>query len=654
MVNTVKRLFLKWANEFLKNNSRRKYFLLTLMLTIPCMLYLFPSVYFGDVYHTQEKPCTLHKLNPWDNILTQYLIQPEPIKCSNKCSIMFVDENGYLQYNNSAISHYSLTSLKCVYHMIHRVDGDLKFTLQKGITFEPPIFIYNRIFRVVCKNKMATVYDFVHTNIVWNASQAREDEIGFETDNNLSVIYVGLDSVSRSHALRSLPKSYKYLTESLDAYDFRGYMKVGLNSFPNQIPLLTGEEHYTFHMENIVKSYLDGMPFIWKEPSTKHHVTLHAEDRPDISTMNYLKSGFRKPPVDYYYRPFTLAMDQTEPIIMDHLGKSTWHCYGNKDHFLLQIEFLKKYLTKYTKRLKFAYFWNNQIGHEDFISLGRGDQPLYELLQWLKSNGHLDRSVLIIGSDHGFRLGGASTTYIGRIENNMPFLMVYIPDVLKKKYPWLHRNLKYNTEKLTSAFDVHETMMSVINGNVSDNVSKQVYRSRTSRSLFQKIPEMRTCADAGIPDLYCTCYDSNPISTSHPVVLSLGNYAVQQLNSMLQNYHNVCRKLSLHNVTEARVMYIAEGDGDNAHIERKPGFFQRLLGNTEIDDSGRYVLIVYTKPNYGQLEIMVDYEKQASDGIENKMTMIGEPIRINRYGNQSHCIDDATLRQYCLCFDIIL
>lgn len=222
------------------------------------------------------------------------------------------------------------------------------------------------------------------------------------------------------------------------------------------------------------------------------------------------------------------------------------------------------------------------------------------------------------------------------------------------KYPWLHRNLQYNTQKLTSPFDVHETMMGVINGNVGETVSTQVYRSRTSRSLFSKIPEMRTCADAGIPDQYCTCYDSNPISTSHPVVLNLGNYSVQQLNSMLQNYRNVCRELTLHNVTEAKVMYTAEGDVDNDHIERNPGFLKRLLGNTEIDYSGRYVLMLYTKPNYGLLEIMIDYQKRASDGIENKMTMIGEPIRINKYGNQSHCIDDATLRQYCLCFDIIL
>lgn len=633
---------------------RRKYFLLLILLTIPLVVYfLNPVPGVVSIFRSKGKPCKLHELDPWDRTLSQYLKTPQPIQCAQKYSLFFVDQNGYLQFNKTAVSQYSISSLKCMYHVIDRVDGDQDIRLRPGIAFEPPVFVNNRVFRVICNTvDLKTVYDFVHFNIMWNESKSREESVAYETDTKLSVLYLGLDSASRSHALRKLPKSYKYLKEQLGAYDFKGYMKVGLNSFPNQIPLLTGEEHYKYPMENLLRTHLDEMPFIWKEKPMEHYMTLHSEDRPDISTMNYLKSGFRKSPVDYYYRPFSLAMDQIEPLIIEPLGKSTWHCYGNKDHFLLQIDYLKRFLTKYTKRLKFSFLWNNQIGHEDFISLGRGDQPLFELLQWLKSHGHLDRSVLIVGSDHGFRLGGASTTYVGRIENNMPFLMIYVPEKLKSNYPWLPRNLRYNTERLITPFDVHETMMDVIYSRFVKTSVRDVQKSRTSRSLFSKIPEARTCADAGIPAQYCTCYDSSSVSTSHPVVIRLGKFAVQHLNLMLHDYQSVCRELVLKNVTEAKVMYIAEGDEDNSHIERHPGFFKRLQGITETNESGRYVLMLYTKPNNGLIEIMIDYEKQAADGTNNKMTVIGEPVRVNKYGNQSHCINDSTLRQYCLCFDI--
>lgn len=638
---------------FLLKITRQKLAFLLIVLAISCLVYVLNPVPIPYIFKTRGTPCRLHELDPWDKTLSQYLKTPKQIQCAQKYSLLFVDEKGYLQYNKSAISLYSLTSLKCEYHVINRVAGDKEIQIDAGVAFEPPTFVNSRVFRVVCNSdSLEKAYDFVHINVAWNQSESRERSIGYETDSQLSILFFGLDSASRSHALRKLPKSYKYLTETLGAYDFRGYMKVGLNSFPNQIPLLTGEEHYKYPMENLLRTHLDDMPFIWKEEAMEHYMALHSEDRPDISTMNFLKSGFKNTPVDYYYRPFSLAMDQIEPVIIEPLGKSTWHCYGNKDHFLLQIDYLKRFITKYTKRLKFSFLWNNQIGHEDFISLGRGDQPLHEFLQWLKANGHLEQSILIVGSDHGFRLGGASTTYVGRIENNMPFLMIYIPEKLKSKYPWLHKNLQYNTNRLITPFDVHETMMDVISAKFKVTSSKSVRKSRTSRSLFSKIPETRTCTDAGVPAQYCTCYDSNTISTSHPVVTNLGQFAVQHLNSLLQKYKKVCRELILKNITEAKVMYIAEGDEDNSHIDRNPSFFKRLLGNTETDDSGRYVLMIYTKPNDALIEIMIDYEKHAADGTEDKMTVIGEPVRVNKYGNQSHCINDSTLRQYCLCFDI--
>ena len=633
--------------------TRRNYVLLSLLLFVPSIVYLYnPSITFTS--KTDGKTCKLHELDPWDKTMSQYLKSPSTLNCaSNKFSILYIDGTGILQFNKSAILHYSLTSLKCVYMLIHRVDGDSDIKQDDEIPFKPPIFINHRVFRVLCRNASSeTVYDFVHFNVMSNNSDVRKKRVGYESDDKFSVLVFGLDSASRSHALRKLPKSYKYLKETLGAFDFRGYMKVGLNSFPNVIPLLTGEEHYQYRMENILKAYLDNVPFLWKEEVTKNYATFYSEDRPDISTLNYLQSGFRKAPVDYYFRPFGLAMDTINPVIMEPLGKSSWWCYGNKEHFLLQIDYLKRFITKYTKRLKFSYLWNNQLGHEDFISLGLGDQPLYEFLQWMKSNGHLERSILIVGSDHGFRLGGASSTYIGRIENNMPFLMVYIPEILKMKYPWLQKNLEYNTDKLISPFDIHETLMDVLYGRFSEKRLDNVYKKRTNRSLFSKIPKTRTCVDAGIPPQYCTCYDSTSVSVSKPLVVRLGKFLVQHLNSRLHQYRDKCRELTLLNITEAKVMYTAEGDSDNDHIEREPGFFKRLLGNTETDDSGRYTLMLYTKPNNGLIDVMIDYQKHAADGTEHKMLVIGDPVRANKYGNQSHCLTDTILRQYCLCKDV--
>ena len=638
-----------FAKSFTLKNWKR-YFILAVLITICVVLYTSTSTPYR--HGLQHRPCKLHTLDPWDKTLKGFLKTPKPVKCSTAYSLMYVDHLGVLQLNQSAVSYYELTSFECVYHKITRKSNDKEINIDTAVPFTAPLFIESRVFQVVCRVPSAkVVYDFVHVNVAWNESQYRETKIEPETDEDLSIIYFGLDSSSRSHALRKLPNAYKYLKDTIGAYDFRGYMKVGLNSFPNLVPMLTGTEHDKYHMENILRFQLDKMPFIWTEPAMERYVTTHIEDRPDIATMNYLKAGFKKRPVDYYFREFGLAMAQLEPTIMHALGESSWFCYGNKQHFLMQIDYLKRFVTKYTNRLKFSFLWNNQIGHEDFISLGRGDEPLYEFLQWMKENGHLERSVLIVGSDHGFRLGGASTTYVGRLENNMPFLMVHIPEVLKKRYPWIHDNMVQNSKRLTSAFDIHATMMDILNKDFRNTVDLTVYNERTSRSFLKKIPEKRSCADAGIPAQYCTCYDATSVNSTDDVVIMAAEFVVQHLNSVLSKFQSLCRRLYLLNITESKVMYTAEGDSDNLHIDHKPNFIKRFLGHTA-DKSGRYILMLYTSPNNGLIEAMVDYEQQPERGPANKFTLIGDPVRANKYGNQSHCIDDSTLRQYCLCKDV--
>jgi hypothetical protein len=148
------------------------------------------------------------------------------------------------------------------------------------------------------------------------------------------------------------PKSYKYLTEQLNAYDFKGYMKVGLNSFPNMFPLLTGENSADHPLATYLREYLDNQPFLWYEKAMARYSTLWSEDRPHISTFIFNKGGFKKSPVDYYYRPYSLALDEIPPVIVDPLGKSTLHCYGNEDHYNLQIEYFKTFVKKYTTILE--------------------------------------------------------------------------------------------------------------------------------------------------------------------------------------------------------------------------------------------------------------------------------------------------------------
>lgn len=61
-----------------------------------------------------------------------------------------------------------------------------------------------------------------------------------QDDTELGVAVIGLDSMSRLNFMRQLPLSYRFITENLGGVVLLGFNKVGENTFPNVIPMLTG------------------------------------------------------------------------------------------------------------------------------------------------------------------------------------------------------------------------------------------------------------------------------------------------------------------------------------------------------------------------------------------------------------------------------
>jgi hypothetical protein len=60
-----------------------------------------------------------------------------------------------------------------------------------------------------------------------------------------------------------------------------------------------------------------------------------------------------------------------------------------------------------------------------------------------------------------------------------------------------------------------------------------------------------------------------------------------------------------------------------------------------------YLIQVYVKPGNAFFESTVK-----SSG-NKKFEVIGDISRINKYGNQSHCIQNSFLEKYCFCKDLV-
>jgi len=84
----------------------------------------------------------------------------------------------------------------------------------------------------------------------------------------------------------------------------------------------------------------------------------------------------------------------------------------------------------------------------------------------------------------------------GKFEERLPFMAVRVPDWFSRRYPLAGVNLRRNADRLTTPFDLHETLLDLVDMNRPRNMTSG--RLPRGYSLFQEIPDNRTCTDAAI------------------------------------------------------------------------------------------------------------------------------------------------------------
>ena len=124
----------------------------------------------------------------------------------------------------------------------------------------------------------------------------------------VNVIFLGIDSISRSHLYRSLPQTVS-LMKKLGFIDFKGYHSIAPSTLTNFMGFLMGLMRQTVR-ETCAKNWsssFDACPLIWKNFSQGNYITSYMED--GSQTFNWgNQGGFREPPTDYYFHHLFLAL----------------------------------------------------------------------------------------------------------------------------------------------------------------------------------------------------------------------------------------------------------------------------------------------------------------------------------------------------------
>lgn len=627
-----------------------------------------------------EQSCSMPVVHPLHPSVWPHLKPTVPIRCKIRQPwLTFVDTEGKLRFNES--SGYKLSSLRCSYAPTERAgDDEVKYGDYIPFTHDGTPLPYDVVY-VSCRNYFGfPVYSNVHAvlriptartakNSPHRASSNKYASVNSSLSATTSaklpnVLVFGLDSISRLSMMRLLPRTYTFLTESLGAVVLRGMNKVGDNTFPNLVALLTGMEAYSQLKHPGPKGdTFDDVQFIWKDFSREGYLTLFAEDFPDYGVFNYLARGFRDPPTDFYFRPYCLAMEKS--FLM---RTSSNLCYGNTPKHKLHIEYVKRFIEANNGSIPyFAFSFLVEISHEYMQQVAAADDDIVEFLTYIRDRGHLNNTFLFFLSDHGHRFDSIRETFVGRLEERLPFFAVIPPTGLS----WgdatspgsvsgspgsgadisvepvtstsLMKTLQSNAGRLTTPYDTYETFRDILSlgriGRLAD-----ARKSDFGISLFREIPRDRTCNVAKIPEQYCSCDAEEPIEISSAIVEKAALALVEKVNSMLEvglgNDSALCARLTVRKIHDAREVFSTR----TLSVQSSKPPLANSIPQTS-GDVRRLRVTVVVNPSDAMLEGML-LLRPGED-----LVVLDDVSRINKYGRQSSCIEHQTLRKYCYCLN---
>ncbi|CAG7719499.1 unnamed protein product [Allacma fusca] len=462
----------------------------------------------------------------------------------------------------------------------------------------------------------------------------------------VNVVIFGVDSVSHMNFMRNFKSSYAYLVNDLSAIGMWGYNKNADNTFPNTLPVLSGLSLKDLKRTGWnVSKFFDDVPFIWKNFSQEGYRTAFSEDANDVGIFRCEKRGFRDPPTDYYHHPALHAMDKQ----IGHTAQEgvANMCYGTRLSFEILLELMKKMATTMNKNKRYFHFtWATALTHDELNYGQFGDHLLLETLQWFKSGGYLNDTVLILMSDHGMRFGDIRSTLQGKIEDRMPFLYFVLPQWFQETYPDAVKRLRGNKRLLTTHFDLHETLKDLLHlNNIEKNtLLERQFKLATSRnvprgiSLFLSIPLTRTCDEAGLSSHWCLCRELKPlILEGNEIVIEGARQAVETLNGIISK-NLQCHKFVFDSVLNAQVHH----NSDDVHWDESE--IPRDLNDPRLTKQKiRYNIDFKVRPSGGTYEATVTHHTDGSWEVSEEID------RTSSYGHQSRCMQDEHLKKYCYC-----
>jgi len=425
--------------------------------------------------------------------------------------------------------------------------------------------------------------------------------------------------------------------DDLSALEFFGFNKVGSGTIANVMAMLSGCK--VLNPLDPPYKVEDHCELLWKSYNDQGFRSVHLEDSAFNERGLYPSIRKKRPGIGTHYN-LSDFMDGVRRIDKDEMNNSFEDGFGCFDNqFVMDVfaDVIVEVAKVYADKPYLNYVWFGKTGHAVMSNTKYMDDPIYRTMRVLSELQLLENTVLFVLADHGPWHGAYLATDAGALERLMPTLFVAFPKSFKRKYPHAFRNMKLNSKRLSTQYDLHETLVDLsdltrVTNEALSKRSPEERQHQLGQSLFLPVPLDRTCDTANIPSEYCMCWSRSSVSnpSTNIEAQQAAAYAVIHLNSEIKLFP-LCAPVALKTIEMANTLGSRFEEPKNSQ------------SGTE------FLEVTFTT-------FPADAEFQVTVSLHPKLKIIGQVLRTNVYKGQSDCIstwENATYaKTMCLCTGI--
>ncbi|XP_016983813.2 uncharacterized protein LOC108047907 [Drosophila rhopaloa] len=571
----------------------------------------------GVKYFVNSPQCQMRYPDPFASNILKIYKKHSYIVCDKSRDMITVNFNE----TDSTYRLHMLEKCECCYKQILRAGvstmADHQYKLRPCVKFQQDFLVPTNVTAMITYCRRPPYKKLSQTNAFSFVHPRKEPPRAPNPDKMPSVLLWGIDSISRMTLEMTMPQMFKYLSAQ-HWFELEGYNKMGDNTFPNLMAVLTGFNK-TFAKAQCRPDKvggLDACPLIWKDFKARGYTTAFAEDWSGYSTFDYLSKGFFRPPTDVYGRPLILAAEKE--LKMTH-ESGLPYCLGRKPSAEYIYDLGLQFTMVNRNSTFFGMFWTNTFSHNDFSMSSAMDARMVKYMRTLDKNGIMDNTIIVFFSDHGSRFGPLRKLDSGFVEERLPFIFIRVPLWIREKYPQFLHNLKLNRNRLTSPYDIHATLRHLLELNTPPEQLPRPEGCPTCHSVFLEVDWSRNCSQAGIEEHWCACEKFSTLSTMDARAKIMSTQLVEAINGFVAGKEGAegCQQLKLDEISSVK---------------------QR-------GDTNLYKIHISAQPGNATFEATVQWDESAQR-ISIRVPSIS---RLDTYFGLSECSSVKETKKFCIC-----